>query len=81
MDTHPTIMMDEIFDAFFHAIYEFVPDVVVRIIVLLTGVVTAIIGVGMIGVGESTRIGGILTAIGVSLVVGTLALQYRQPPC
>ncbi|EMA70709.1 hypothetical protein C461_00432 [Halorubrum aidingense JCM 13560] len=68
-------MIDELFDLVFHAVFEFLPDAVLRIILLLLGVVTTMIGV--MTVGESTRLGGILIAVGVLLVAGALALWCR----
>lgn len=70
-------MLDEILDLAFQGLFDLIPDAVVRAIVLLAGATAALIGAMMIGAGESVRIGGVLTALGLLLVVGVLASWYR----
>jgi hypothetical protein len=70
-------MLDEIFDLAFQGLFNLIPDAVVKVVVLLVGTTAALIGAMMIGAGESVRIGGVLTALGLLLVVGVLASWYR----
>jgi len=70
-------MLDEIFDLAFQGLFNLIPDAVVKAIVLLAGTAATLIGAMMIGAGESVRIGGVLTALGLLLAVGVLASWYR----
>lgn len=70
-------MLDEIFDLAFQGLFDLIPDAVVKVIVLSAGAAAALIGSMMIAAGESVRIGGALTALGLLLVVGVLASWYR----
>ncbi|TKX42335.1 MULTISPECIES: hypothetical protein [unclassified Halorubrum] len=74
-------MLDEIFDVFFGAVAELVPDVVWGALFLIAGALATMIGVSMLlGVTTldgSVRLGGLLTAVGVSMVGGVLVAWYR----
>jgi len=70
-------MLDEILDVALQRLFDLLPDVVLHAIALLTGAAATLIGAMMIGAGESIRIGGALTAIGLLLVVGVLTARHR----
>ncbi|RLM67883.1 hypothetical protein DVK05_08615 [Halorubrum sp. Atlit-8R] len=74
-------MLDEIFDVFFGAVAELVPDVVWGALFLIAGALATMIGVsmllGMTTLDGSVRLGGLLTAVGVSMVGGVLVAWYR----
>lgn len=68
-------MIDEIFEGIFDIILELIPDFVWGFLAVLGGVVSTVIGVMMIT--ESVRIGGILVAVGLFLLVSVLYVWYR----
>ncbi|ESS03044.1 MAG: hypothetical protein A07HR67_02553 [uncultured archaeon A07HR67] len=68
-------MLDAIVDLIFDVILGLVPDVVLKIVCFVIGAASTAVGATMIG--ESTQIGGILIAVGVFLMIGTLAVSRR----
>ena len=74
-------MLDEILDVLIDAVAKLVPDVVWGAVFLVTGGLTAMIGVtmilGMTTLDGSVRLGGVLTAVGASLIAGVLVARYR----
>jgi len=74
-------MLDEILDVFIGEVVKLVPDVVWGAMFLLSGVLTATLGVttllGVATLGWSPRFGGLLTAVGVLLIAGPLVARYR----
>ncbi|MGQ3329580.1 hypothetical protein [Halorubrum sp. FL23] len=74
-------MLDEILDVLIDEVAKLIPDVIWGAIFLLTGLLTAMLGVttllGVATLGWSPRFGGILTAVGALLVVGVLVSWYR----
>lgn len=74
-------MLDVMFDVLVDALSKLVPDVVWGAVFLLIGALATLLGVttilGVATLLESTRLGGILTATGVSLVIGVLFAWYR----
>jgi hypothetical protein len=74
-------MLDEILDVLIGELTKLIPDVVWGAIFLLTGLLTAMIGLttllGVATVGLSPQFGGILTAVGALLVGGVLVSRSR----
>ncbi|GAA0530155.1 hypothetical protein ABNG02_02515 [Halorubrum ejinorense] len=74
-------MLDEIFDVLIGEVAKLVPDVVWGAVFLITGALTAMIGVAMVlettTLDGSVRLGGVLTAVGVLLTAGVLVAWYR----
>ena len=68
-------MLDAIVDLIVDVILGLVPDIVLKIVFFLIGAASTAVGATMIG--ESTRRGGILIAVGVCLMIGTLAVSRR----
>ncbi|OYR75436.1 hypothetical protein [Halorubrum ezzemoulense] len=74
-------MLDETLDLLIDEVAKLVPDVVLGAIFLVTGLLTAMLGVatllGVATVGWSPRFGGVLTAVGALLVVSVVVWWYR----
>lgn len=68
-------MIDEIFEVIFDIVLEFVPNVVLRAILLLTGFVATAVGVLLLG--ESPLLGAGITVIGASAMVAAVFLWDR----
>ena len=68
-------MIDEIFEVIFDVILEFVPNVVLRAILLLAGFVATAVGVLLLG--ESPLLGAVVTVIGASAMVAAAFLWDR----
>jgi len=74
-------MLDEIFDVIVGEIAKFVPNVVWGAVFLILGLLTTMVGVATVldvaTLDASARFGGVLTAVGVSLVAGVLISWSR----
>jgi len=68
-------VFDEVFDLIADAVLGFVPNVVLGALTLLVGL--AMTAIGIATVGEPGLWGEVLTVVGLSAVVGVLALRYR----
>lgn len=68
-------MIDELFEGVFDLVLGFVPNVVWGFLLMLGGVATTAIGVGVFS--ESAWSGGILITVGVLVMVGVLVVRYR----
>ena len=74
-------MLDEILHVFIDGVAELIPDVVWGAVFLVTGLLTAMLGVttllGTATTGWSPRFGAILTAVGVLLIAGPFVAWSR----
>ena len=74
-------MLDDVLGLLIDEVAKLVPDVVWGAAFLITGALTAMIGVtmllGMTTLDGSTRLGVALTVLGASLIGGVLVAWYR----
>jgi hypothetical protein len=68
-------MIDDVFGLIFDIVVEFVPTIVWKLLFFVIGMVMTATGVTILG--ESTRTGSVLIAVGVVLLVGTLVSLVR----
>ncbi|WP_152043055.1 hypothetical protein [Salinigranum salinum] len=68
-------MIGEIFEGLFDIVLEFIPDFVWGFLFVVAGVASTVIGVMIVG--ESMQLGGILVIVGVLLVASVLYAWYR----
>ena len=68
-------MIDEIFEVIFDIVLEFIPDVVLRAILLLAGFVATTIGVLLLG--ESPLLGAGVAVVGAAAMVAAVFFWGR----
>ncbi len=68
-------MIDTVFEGVFDLVLGFVPNVVWGFLLMLGGVATTAVGVGIFS--KSAWSGGILVTVGVLVMVSVLVVWYR----
>ena len=68
-------MIDEIFELIVDIFLDFIPNWILKIVVIIIGIVTTVFGVQLLS--ESLWTGGALTVIGLSLMGGSLLSLIR----
>jgi len=64
-------MIDEIFETIFDVLVEFIPNIVLKLALLVVGALAIAVGVPLLG--DSPLVGGALTVLGAAAVIGVLA--------